>query len=147
MILMACFFVCATACDRKQYPHYSVWYVNDMEESSNQTAWNEGKGGWSLQTDEETRSRGFYIRWRNTYAPAAGVTYPIYTGPASNDPSLLYVGIYKTDTFYTLSPHNPDSLTVTIINGKRQFTMSEAWFLNYNNSDDSIRVRGVFSEP
>lgn len=140
------------SCSKKESRQACTWYINGQAFSSSNVILYEDRGGSALfvmdgdKTNNVDKNNGFYLGYGVGALPAAG-SYPLYNGPASNDPSLLRLHIYRSGTQYILSKYNAASILIFGTKGKRKFELPEAWFTNTGNEQDSALIKGTFWEP
>ncbi len=135
---------CWISCDKNRNNQYSTWFINGESFYSRDVSFETNKGGNHLSTD--SKDNGF-----NLGSEMGGRPHPGYIGISTDynsyNPALFRAYFYRNGTYYSLSRHNPDSVLVSLPNGKVRYEMPVAWFVNYNNPADSVQISGTFNEP
>lgn len=140
ILLFAAILVAFTQCGkRKQYSH---WKVDGKEYSSNNVIVQEYRGVWTLESNDKVR---FALVFHGSALPTSG-NFKI-TRTEDLGMGKVSMGICIDTVCYGISPHQTKYVTATINNNKAQYQMAPAWFVKFNNPNDSILVEGTFNEP
>lgn len=124
---------------RKQH---STWKINGQEYSSNDVIVQEYRGEWTLKSNDKVR---FALTFHGSTLPTSG-NFSI-TRREDLGMGKVSMGICIDTVCYGISPHQTKYVTATINNKKAQYQMAPAWFVKFNNPNDSILVEGTFNEP
>ena len=128
-------------CCKKSHGRYSKWYVGTDSFSTNGVEVYQGRQIYRLDDDDDVN--GF---WIGTEYPPHERPYPIYHVTSSNPDSVGFSVTYHS-RFYTVTPSNHSYLLASESDGKLVFTLPEGWFVNYQDANDSVLIKGMFCEP
>lgn len=140
-LLAAVSIIClCNACKKEDKRQYSYWYVNNDSFKSNNVKKDVGKAIAEINcTDEVNR---FAIAFYLSFFPTSG-NYPIAKSSSQN-PDSVAVGFYYLNNFYIV--HKEGILNV-VSNNKFKCELQPTWFVAYDNANDTVLIKGTFSEP
>ena len=136
-----------TTCKKKNNNQYSTWYVNSEKFSTNKVTVALGKEVARIGNDENDYKNNFLIGFNLAYLPTAGSFPIVHRGGNLHSVSTVGIGFYYHGLFYIISDNNDGVLVASAANNKARYTLAPTWFVNYDNSDDSVLIKGVFNEP
>ena len=65
----------------------------------------------------------------------------------TQNPTYVSLWFYFDTIPYGVKEGNIVKLYASEQNGKAQYSLKPTWFFNYNNSNDSSLIEGIFNEP
>lgn len=144
LIFISCTFLQSCKKDKRQY---SQWYVNSEGFSTNEVeAYEVGSRPISfLRTTGHVN--GFSISFGLDNLPTSR------SSPLANDSTNPHNSAYSwLEVYYNGKTYHPPVgssyyLNASTINGKAQYDLALYWFMNKDDSHDSVLIRGTFSAP
>ncbi|HET8572648.1 MAG TPA: hypothetical protein VFL76_02145 [Edaphocola sp.] len=127
------------SCKKEKEKQFSTWYVNGHKFSTNEVRLDVGKAIYILSTNTfGIDSNGFQI------VINTGGVHTMHWLDCATD--MCFKLIYNNSYYTGRLPGTVSTIYNT--NGTHSFKLNETWFYNtYTPDEDSILVKGVFSEP
>ncbi len=144
--VLAIFFL--LACNKNKHKQYSTWYVNGEAYSTNDVKLVSSKGGQAdLRGKVSPTQEEFSIGFSTRYLYDKHGSFLLTNDSTNYNPFDAGMSIWHNGTYYILANNLKDTVTASRFNDKLQLGMTDVWFKNYYNQDDSILVSGTFREP
>jgi hypothetical protein len=142
--LLVCTIICLmfTACKKEK--QYSTWYVNSDSFSTNEAETSIGKAIAKFSSLNHDNKNYFRIGFNVGYLPTEGQYKIEY-----NSTTSIFSGIsfYYNGVFFISSPNTENYLYASSNSGKASYSLPATWFINYDNHEDSVLIKGTFNEP
>jgi hypothetical protein len=134
--------LCVSACKKDPPKQYSYWTVNSDSFRTNNVTLSIDKTGTILHGENDAGSFGLY--WGLHSLPTDSNGYLIDSdSPNPVDVSVIIGYQGQSYRVYQLGQY----LSAELVNGKAQYRLTDVWFKDYNNPNDTVLVSGTFNQP